>query len=232
MLSPKNVMRKNIAEFIGTFTLVFFGCGSALTTSGQDAGAAHVLISLAFGISVLAMIYAVGNISGANFNPAVTIGLYVAGRLEGRSVLPYIASQLLGALAAAGVLYLTITGKSDAAGIGSFASNGYGEHSPGNYSLVACVVAEFVTTFLFMFIILGATDAKAPVGFAGVAIGLTLTLIHLFSIPITNTSVNPARSLSQALFAGDWALSQVWMFIIIPIVGASLAGVLYKSLKS
>jgi len=171
-----------------------------------------------------------GHISGAHLNPAVTIGLWVGGRISAKEILPYVVSQVLGGIAAAGVLYIIVTGNGSA--IGSFAANGYGEHSPGGYSMTAAIVTELVMTFMFLLIILGATDEKAPKGFAGLTIGFALTLIHLISIPVTNTSVNPARSISQALFVGDWAIAQLWLFIVIPIFGASLAGLVYKYLKS
>ncbi len=220
-------MKKNIAEFIGTFTLVFGGCGSALLAAGfPDVGIGLTGVSIAFGLTVLGIAYGLGHVSGAHLNPAVTLGLWAGGRFEGKDILPYIASQVLGATAAAGVLYVIVTG--NGSDIGSFAANGYGEHSPGNYNMIAAIAAEFVLTFLFLIIIMGSTDERAPSGFAGIAIGLTLTLIHLVSIPVTNTSVNPARSISQAVFVGDWALSQLWLFIVIPIAGAMVAGFVYK----
>jgi len=224
-------MKKNVAEFIGTFWLVLGGCGSAVLAAGfPEVGIGLVGVSLAFGLTVLTIAYSLGHISGAHLNPAVTIGLWAGGRIAGREVLPYIISQVLGGIAAAGVLYVIATG--NGSDVGGFAANGYGEHSPGHYSMLAAIVTEFVMTFMFLLIILGATDAKAPQGFAGLAIGLALTLIHLISIPVTNTSVNPARSISQALFAGDWALSQLWLFILVPIVGGICAGVVYKFLRS
>jgi len=186
-------------------------------------------VSLAFGLTVLTIAYSLGHISGAHLNPAVTVGLWVAGRINKSEVLPYIISQILGGLAAASVLYIIVTGNGSS--IGTFAANGYGEHSPGGYSLLAAITSEFAMTFMFLIVILGSTDSKAPNGFAGIAIGLALTLIHLISIPVTNTSVNPARSISQAIFVGDWAISQLWVFIIVPIAGAALAGVLYNYLK-
>jgi aquaporin Z len=214
-------MKKNLAEFIGTFWLVLGGCGSAvLAAAFPEVGIGLLGVSLA---------YSLGHISGAHLNPAVTIGLWAGGRVEGKTILPYVISQVLGGFAAAAVLYIIATG--NGADIGRFAANGYGEHSPGGYSLVAAIVTEFVMTFMFLIVILGATDDKAPKGFAGVAIGLALTLIHLISIPVTNTSVNPARSISQALFVGDWALSQLWVFILIPVLGALAAGVVYKYLN-
>lgn len=224
-------MKKNLAEFIGTFWLVLGGCGSAVLAAGvPDLGIGFTGVSLAFGLTVLTIAYSFGHVSGAHLNPAVTIGLWMGGRISAKEILPYVVSQILGAIAAAGVLYIIATGNGSA--IGNFASNGYGEHSPGQYSMLAAIVTEFVMTFLFLLIILGATDDKAPKGFAGIAIGLALTLIHLISIPVTNTSVNPARSISQAIFVGDWALAQLWLFIVVPIVGAALAGIVYKYFKS
>jgi aquaporin Z len=227
----RNNMKKNVAEFIGTFWLVLGGCGSAVLAAGfPEIGIGLVGVSLAFGLTVLTIAYSLGHISGAHLNPAVTIGLWVGGRISGKEVLPYIVSQILGGIAAAGVLYVIVTGNGSE--IGSFAANGYGEHSPGGYSMTAAILTELVMTFMFLLIILGATDEKAPKGFAGLSIGLALTLIHLISIPVTNTSVNPARSISQAIFVGGWALSQLWLFIVIPIVGAALAGLVYKYFKS
>ncbi len=224
-------MKKNLAEFIGTFWLVLGGCGSAVLAAGfPEIGIGLAGVSLAFGLTVLTIAYSLGHISGAHLNPAVTIGLWSGGRIGSKVILPYVISQILGAIAAAGVLYLIATGNGK--DIGNFAANGYGEHSPGGYGLMAALIAEFVMTFMFLIVILGATDEKAPKGFAGIAIGLCLTLIHLISIPVTNTSVNPARSISQAIFVGDWAVSQLWLFIVIPILGAALAGVAYKYLKS
>lgn len=222
-------MKKSLAEFIGTFWLVFGGCGSALLAAGfPNVGIGLLGVSLAFGLTVVTIAYSLGHISGAHLNPAVTIGLWIGGRFEAKGVLPYIISQVAGGILAATVLYFIVTG--NGSNIGSFAANGYGEHSPGNYSLVAAILTEFVMTFMFLIVILGATDERAPKGFAGLAIGLALTLIHLVSIPVTNTSVNPARSISQALFVGDWALSQLWLFIVIPIAGAIAAGLVYKEL--
>jgi aquaporin Z len=224
-------MKKNVAEFIGTFWLVLGGCGSAMLAAGiPDVGIGFVGVSMAFGLTVLTIAYSLGHISGAHLNPAVTMGLWMGGRISAKEILPYVISQILGGIAAAAVLYLIVTGNGSE--IGNFAANGYGEHSPGNYSLLAALVTELVMTFMFLLIILGATDDKAPKGFAGIAIGLSLTLIHLISIPVTNTSVNPARSISQAVFVGDWALAQLWLFIVIPIVGAMMAGLVYKYLKS
>jgi len=222
-------MKKNLAEFLGTFWLVLGGCGSAvLAAAFPGVGIGLAGVSLAFGLTVLTIAYSLGHISGAHLNPAVTIGLWAGGRIEGKTILPYIISQILGAIAAAAVLFVIATGNGSA--IGNFAANGYGEHSPGNYSMLAALVSEFVMTFMFLIVILGATDEKAPKGFAGLAIGLALTLIHLISIPVTNTSVNPARSISQAVFVGGWALSQLWLFILIPIAGAFAAGFVYKYL--
>jgi aquaporin Z len=224
-------MKKLAAEFIGTFWLVLGGCGSAvLAAAFPGVGIGLVGVSLAFGLTVLTIAYSLGHISGAHLNPAVSIGLWIGGRFEAKDLGGYIAAQILGAIAAAGVLYVIATGNGTA--IGGFAANGYGEHSPGGYNLLAALVTEVVMTFIFLIIILGATDEKAPKGFAGIAIGLALTLIHLISIPVTNTSVNPARSISQALFVGDWAISQLWLFIAAPIAGAVLAGVVYKWLSS
>ncbi len=220
-------MKKLLAEFIGTFWLVLGGCGSAVLAAGiPSVGIGYVGVSFAFGLTVLTIAYSLGHISGAHLNPAVSIGLWVGGRFEAKDLGGYIAAQVLGGIAAAGVLYIIATGNGSA--VGDFAANGYGDHSPSKYSMVAALVTEVVMTFMFLIIILGATDAKAPKGFAGIAIGLGLTLIHLISIPVTNTSVNPARSISQAIFVGGWALEQVWLFVLAPIVGAALAGVVYK----
>lgn len=224
-------MKKNVSEFIGTFWLVLGGCGSAMLAAAfPNVGIGLVGVAFAFGLTVLTIVYSLGHISGAHLNPAVTIGLWIGGRISLRDVFPYIVSQILGAIAAADVLYIIVTGNGDV--IGDFAANGYGEHSPGGYSMSAAILSELVMTFMFLLIILGATDEKAPKGFAGLAIGLALTLIHLISIPVTNTSVNPARSISQALFVGDWALSQLWLFIIVPVTGAVLAGIVYKYLQA
>lgn len=224
-------MKKNIAEFLGTFWLVLGGVGSAVFASAfPDVGIGLLGVSLAFGLTVVTIAYSLGHISGAHLNPAVTIGLWMGGRFSAGQILPYIISQILGAIAAAGVLYIIVTGNGSE--IGNFGANGYGEHSIGHYNMTAAIVTEFVMTFMFLLIILGATDAKAPAGFAGLTIGLALTLIHLISIPVTQTSVNPARSISQAIFVGDWALAQLWLFILVPIAGASAAGIVYKYLKS
>jgi aquaporin Z len=217
------------AEALGTFWLVFGGCGSAvLAAAFPQLGIGFVGVALAFGLTVLTMAYAVGHISGGHFNPAVTVGLWVGGRFPAGQILPYWIAQIVGAVAAAGVLYLIASGKAGFDLAGGFASNGYGEHSPGGYSMAAALIAEVVLTGLFLIIILGATDGRAPAGFAPIAIGLALTLIHLISIPITNTSVNPARSMGPALFVGGWALAQLWLFWVAPIVGAALGGVIYR----
>jgi len=224
-------MKKSLAEFIGTFWLVFGGCGSALLAAGYPVlGIGFVGVAFAFGLTVLTIAYSLGPISGAHLNPAVTIGLFAGGRIPAKDLLPYILSQILGGLAAAGLLYVIVTGNGST--IGNFAANGYGEHSPGGYNMAAAFVTEAVLTFMFLLIILGATDEAAPKGFAGIAIGFALTLIHLISIPVTNTSVNPARSISQAVFVGGWAIGQLWLFIVAPIVGAAIAGVFWKFLKS
>ncbi len=221
-------MKKLVAEFIGTFWLVLGGCGSAvLAAAYPDLGIGFVGVSMAFGLTVLTMAYAIGHISGCHLNPAVSIGLWAGGRFDKKDLLPYIGAQVLGGIAGAGILYVIASGKSGFE-LGGFAANGYGEHSPGGYNLIAALSTEFVMTFMFLIIILGATHAKAPQGFAGIAIGLGLTLIHLISIPVTNTSVNPARSTSQAVFVGDWALDQLWLFWLAPIAGALLAGIVYK----
>ena len=214
------------AEFLGTAWLVFGGCGSAvLAAAFPELGIGFVGVSLAFGLTVLTMAYAVGHISGGHFNPAVTVGLWAGGRFKAGEILPYWAAQVLGAVAGAFILSLIATGKAgfDLAGSG-FAANGYGEHSPGGYSLVAGFVAEVVLTFFFLLVILGSTDRRAPAGFAPIAIGLGLTLIHLVGIPVTNTSVNPARSTAPALFVGGWALAQLWLFWLVPIIGGAAGG--------
>lgn len=224
-------MKKYLAELFGTFWLVFGGCGSAIFAAGYpELGIGFVGVSLAFGLTVLTMAFAVGHISGAHFNPAVSLGLWAGGKFSAKDLLPYIISQLVGAILAAGALYLIISGKSDFTSIGGFAANGYGELSPGGYSLTAAFLAEFLLTMFFLLIILGSINEKAPKGFAPIAIGLALTLIHLISIPITNTSVNPARSMSQALFAGGEYLTQSWLFWIAPIAGAIVAGLIHKGL--
>ncbi len=219
--------KRVLAELLGTFWLVFGGCGSAVIAAGFPAVGIGLLgVSLAFGLTVLTMAYAIGHVSGCHLNPAVTIGLVVARRFPAKEIGPYIAAQVLGAIAGAGVLYVIASGKPGFQ-LGGFASNGFGEHSPGNYTMIAAFVAEAVLTFMFLNIILGATDARAPKGFAPIAIGLGLTLIHLIGIPVTNLSVNPARSTGPAIFVGGWALAQLWLFWIAPIVGAAAAGVVY-----
>ncbi|KAA5824129.1 aquaporin Z [Algibacter amylolyticus] len=226
-------MKKLFAEFFGTFWLVFGGCGSAIFAAGfPELGIGFVGVSLAFGLTVLTMAYAVGHVSGGHFNPAVSLGLWAGGKFEAKDLLGYIVSQIFGAIAAAGVLYLIVSGKSDFTDIGGFAANGYGELSPGGYGMISVLVTEFVLTMFFLLIILGSTYPRAPKGFAGMAIGLALTLIHLISIPISNTSVNPARSTSQALFAGGEFTSQLWLFWIAPIAGAIVAGLIHKALFS
>lgn len=224
-------MKKLVAEFIGTLWLVLGGCGSAvLAAAYPELGIGFVGVAIAFGLTVVTMAYAIGHISGCHLNPAVSIGLWIGGRFDKKELLPYITAQIMGGIAGAGILYIIATGKAGFE-IGGFAANGYGEHSPGGYSLLAALVTEIVMTFMFLIIILGATHSKAAKGFAGLAIGLGLTLIHLISIPVTNTSVNPARSISQALFAQGWAIEQLWLFIVAPIVGAILAGFVYKMIS-
>lgn len=224
-------MKKLFAEFFGTFWLVFGGCGSAIFAAGYpDLGIGFVGVSLAFGLTVLTMAYAVGHISGGHFNPAVSFGLWAGGKFSAKDLLGYIISQLIGAIAAAGALYLIVANKVDFTSVGGFAANGYGDLSPDGYSMTAALIAEFLLTAFFLLIILGSTSSKAPKGFAPIAIGLGLTLIHLISIPITNTSVNPARSTSQAIFAGAEFTSQLWLFWIAPIAGAIVAGFIYKAL--
>ena len=219
------------AEFLGTFWLTFGGCGSAVLAAGfPGLGIGFAGVALAFGLTVLTMAYAVGHISGAHFNPAVTFGLWAGGRFRAAEIIPYILAQCVGAIAAAGVLYLIASGK-PAFELGGFAANGYGDLSPGKYSLLACLICEMVCTFFFLIVILGATHGRAPVGFAPIAIGFALTLIHLISIPVTNTSVNPARSLGPALFAGGPYVSQLWLFWLAPIAGAVLAGLASRLLQ-
>lgn len=221
------------AEFLGTFWLVLGGCGSAvLAAAFPGVGIGLHGVSLAFGLTVLTMAYAVGHISGGHFNPAVSVGLWAGGRFPAGQLLPYIVSQVLGGLAAGGVLYLIASGKAGFDLAGGFASNGFGEHSPGQYSMVAALVTEVVMTAFFLLIILGATDGRAPAGFAPIAIGLALTLIHLISIPVTNTSVNPARSTGVALYVGGWAIEQLWLFWVAPIVGALLGAGAYRVVGS
>jgi aquaporin Z len=224
---------KLIAEFLGTFWLVLGGCGSAVIAAGfPDVGIGLLGVSLAFGLTVLTMAYAVGPISGGHFNPAVSFGLWAAGRFPANRLLPYIVVQVAGGVAGAAILFVIASGKAGFDVSAGFASNGYGEHSPGKYSLVAALVTEMVMTFGFLVVILGSIHRRAPLGFAGIAIGLALTLIHLVSIPVTNTSVNPARSTGTALFVGDWALGQLWLFWVAPIAGALLAGWLSRILRS
>ena len=222
-------MKRYVAEFIGTFWLVLGGCGSAvLAAAFPEVGIGLLGVSLAFGLTVLTMAYAIGHISGCHLNPAVSVGLYVGGRFEAKELAPYIIAQVLGGIVAGGILYLIASGKAGFEVTAGFASNGYGEHSPGGYSLFSALVTEVVMTFAFLIIILGATDKRAPQGFAPIAIGLGLTLIHLISIPVTNTSVNPARSTGVALYAGGWAISQLWLFWVAPIVGAVFGGIVYR----
>ena len=221
------------AEFIGTFWLVLGGCGSAvLAAAFPELGIGFVGVALAFGLTVLTMAFAIGHISGCHLNPAVSLGLWSGGRFPAAELLPYIVVQVAGGIAGATVLYLIATGKAGFDVSGGFASNGYGEHSPGGYSMTAALISEVVMTFMFLIIILGATDKRAPAGFAPIAIGLGLTLIHLISIPVTNTSVNPARSTAVAIFVGDWATAQLWLFWVAPLAGALLAGVVYRWLGS
>jgi aquaporin Z len=222
-------MKQYGAEFFGTFWLVLGGCGSAvLSAAFPDVGIGLLGVSFAFGLTVLTMAYAIGHVSGCHLNPAVSIGLWAGGRFPADKLIAYIVAQCLGAIVAGGVLYLIASGKADFSLAGGFASNGYGEHSPGGYSLLAALVTEVVMTMMFLFIILSVTHKNAPSGFAGLAIGLCLTLIHLISIPVTNTSVNPARSLGVALYVGDWALAQLWLFWVAPIAGALLGAVIYR----
>jgi aquaporin Z len=228
---PMPLSRKLIAEFFGTFWLVFGGCGSAvLAAAFPQLGIGFVGVSLAFGLTVLTMAYAVGHISGGHFNPAVSVGLFFGKRFPGKELVPYIVAQVIGGIVAGGVLYAIASGKAGFSTAGGFASNGYGDHSPGGYSLVACLIIEVVLTFMFLFIIMGATDGRAPVGFAPIPIGLALTLIHLISIPVTNTSVNPARSTGVAVYVGGWAVEQLWLFWLAPIIGGALGGAAYHAL--
>jgi aquaporin Z len=239
LLSLKHVKEKKMqlhkklgAEFIGTFWLVLGGCGSAVLAAGYPAlGIGFVGVSLAFGLTVLTMAYAIGHISGCHLNPAVSIGLSISGRFSKTELVPYIIAQLLGGIAGAAILYLIASGKAGFDVSAGFAANGYGEHSPDNYGLVAALTAEIVMTFMFLMIILGATDKRAPAGFAPIAIGLGLTLIHLITIPVTNTSVNPARSTAVAIFQGEWAVSQLWLFWVAPIIGAIVAGLVYRGFE-
>jgi aquaporin Z len=227
-----SMSKKLGAEFIGTFWLVLGGCGSAVLAAGfPEMGIGFLGVSLAFGLTLLTMAFAIGHISGCHINPAVSVGLLVGGRFPAAEFLPYVIAQVTGGIAGAAILYVIATGQPGFE-LGGFASNGYGEHSPGGYSLMSALVTEVVMTFMFLLIILGATDKRAPAGLAPIAIGLSLTLIHLISIPVTNTSVNPARSTGVALFQGGWAVSQLWLFWVAPIVGAALAGVVYRWLGS
>jgi aquaporin Z len=223
------MQKKLVAEFIGTAWLVLGGCGSAvLAAAFPQLGIGFVGVSLAFGLTVLTMAYAIGHVSGCHLNPAVSVGLWVGGRFETKDLLPYIVAQVLGAVAGAAILYAIASGKAGFDVHAGFASNGYGAHSPGGYTLVAALVCEVVMTFAFLFVIMGSTHGSAPRGFAPIAIGLGLTLIHLISIPVTNTSVNPARSTGPALFAGGWALQELWLFWVAPLVGAALGGAAYR----
>jgi aquaporin Z len=223
-----SLSKRALAEFFGTFWLVFGGCGSAvLAAAFPQVGIGLLGVSFAFGLTVLTMAYAIGHISGCHLNPAVSVGLCVGKRFPVSDLLPYILAQVLGAVAGAGVLFIIASGKEGFSTAGGFAANGYGAHSPGGYGLPSAIVAEIVLTFFFLMVILGATDKRAPQGFAGIPIGLALTLIHLIGIPVTNLSVNPARSTGPAVFVGGWALAQLWMFWLAPIVGAAIAGVSY-----
>jgi aquaporin Z len=231
--AKEKIMNKYGAEFFGTFWLVLGGCGSAvLAAAFPDVGIGLLGVSLAFGLTVLTMAFAIGHISGCHLNPAVSFGLWAGGRFQAKELLPYIVAQVLGGVAAGGVLYLIASGKAGFDVSAGFASNGYGAHSPGGYSLPAARITEVVMTMMFLLVILGATDKRAPQGFAPIAIGLCLTLIHLISIPVTNTSVNPARSTGVALFVGDWAISQLWLFWVAPIIGAILGALIYRFIGS
>lgn len=222
---------KVAAEFVGTFWLVLGGCGSAvLAAAFPQLGIGFVGVALAFGLTVLTGVYAFGPISGGHFNPAVSVGLWAGGRFPGTHVVPYVVAQVIGGIIGAAVLYVIASGKADFSLAGGFASNGYGDHSPGGYAMLSCAVCELVMTFMFVTVILGATHLRAPVGFAGIAIGLALTLIHLISIPVTNTSVNPARSTGPAVFVGGWALGQLWFFWVFPLIGGAVAGFVYRTL--
>ena len=226
-----HLSKRAIAEFVGTFWLVFGGCGSAVLAAGYPSlGIGFVGVSLAFGLTVLTMAFAIGHVSGCHLNPAVSVGLVVGKRFPIAELPVYVVAQVLGAIAGSGVLYLIASGKPGFSLTGGFASNGYGVHSPDGYSLVACFVAEVVLTAIFLLVILGSTDERAPKGFAPIAIGLCLTLIHLISIPVTNTSVNPARSTGPAIFVGGWALQQLWLFWVAPLIGGALGGGIYRAL--
>ena len=223
------MMKKLTAELIGTFWLVLGGCGSAvLAAAFPDVGIGLLGVSLAFGLTVLTMAFTIGHISGCHLNPAVSIGLWAGGRFSSKDLVGYIVAQVIGSIVAGGVLYVIASGQAGFSLAGGFASNGFGEHSPGGYSLTAALVTEVVMTMIFLFVIMGATSKQAPAGFAPIAIGLALTLIHLISIPVTNTSVNPARSTGVAIFAGGWALSQLWLFWVAPIIGAVLGAMIYR----
>lgn len=225
-------MNKYLAEFIGTFWLVFGGCGSAIFAAAfPELGIGFLGVALAFGLTVLTGAFALGHISGGHFNPAVSVGLWIGGRFDTKDLIPYVVSQVVGAVLAAWVLYLIVQGQAGFAGTGGFATNGYAELSPGKYSLISALMIEIVLTAMFLIVIMGATDKRAPAGFAPIAIGLALTLIHLISIPVTNTSVNPARSTGVAIFAETAALSQLWLFWVAPIVGAIIGAIIYKILE-
>ncbi|AOB32079.1 hypothetical protein AKI39_17245 [Bordetella sp. H567] len=225
--------KRCLAEFLGTFWLVLGGCGSAvLAAAYPQLGIGFAGVALAFGLTVVTMAYAVGHISGGHFNPAVTVGLWAGGRISAKDILPYVLSQVVGGIAAGAVLYAIASGKTGFDPTAGFASNGYAEHSPGGYSLLACMIAEFVLTAFFLIVIHGITDTRAPAGFAPLAIGLCLTLIHLISIPVTNTSVNPARSTGVALFQGSWAIGQLWMFWLVPLLGGIVGGLVYRYLAA
>lgn len=226
-----NLGKRTFAEFIGTYWLVFGGCGSAIFAAAYpELGIGFAGVALAFGLTVLTMAYAIGHISGCHLNPAVSLGLFAGGRFHRRDLIPYVLAQIAGACAAAGTLYAVAVGNPNFDPTSGFASNGYGAHSPGGYSLVSCLLAEIILTAFFLLIIMGATDKRAPQALAPVAIGFGLTLIHLVGIPITNTSVNPARSTGQALFAGGWAIQQLWLFWVAPLIGGVAGGVIYKTL--
>ncbi|MDT3334240.1 aquaporin Z [Shewanella sp. SP1S1-7] len=228
-----NMSQKMAAEFLGTLWLVLGGCGSAvLAAAFPEVGIGLLGVALAFGLTVLTMAFAIGHISGCHLNPAVSFGLWAGGRFPASELLPYIIAQVAGGIAGAGILYLIASGQEGFSLAGGFASNGFGEHSPGGYSMLSVMICEIVMTLFFLIIILGATDERAPKGFAPIAIGLGLTLIHLISIPVSNTSVNPARSTGPALFVGDWAISQLWLFWVAPIVGAILAGFIYRYFRA
>ncbi|MGI2127625.1 aquaporin Z [Shewanella oncorhynchi] len=228
-----NMSQKMAAEFLGTLWLVLGGCGSAvLAAAFPEVGIGLLGVALAFGLTVLTMAFAIGHISGCHLNPAVSFGLWAGGRFPAAELLPYIVAQVAGGIVGAGILYLIASGQEGFSLAGGFASNGFGEHSPGGYSMLSVMICEIVMTLFFLIIILGTTDERAPKGFAPIAIGLGLTLIHLISIPVSNTSVNPARSTGPALFVGDWAVSQLWLFWVAPIVGAILAGFIYRYFRS